>query len=272
MKFRAILPIFLLITSLVSAQQRVGVAYYNVDRLYDTVASPFYDDDDYTPAGRLQWNEERYRHKVESVAATIDSMSMPIVVLYGVENEQVVRDIASSCQNEYTYIHHTSSSLDGIDFALLYYADLLYPKSITTDFDSLIVTCTILDMHCTLVMNRSADDAIHIAKYLRKEQPQSHLLLFGRSSHRSLPKYSLRDAFAEERRKGRGTRCSSRGWYIPESVWVDERLSTESGIYVRSHLFDDKLARPKPTFSGSTYIGGASSHLPLYLYIWNIDK
>lgn len=269
MKFRAILPILLLITTLTSAQQRVGVAYYNVDRLYDTVASPFYDDEDFTPTGRMQWSEERYRHKVESIAATIDSMAMPVVVLYGVENEQVVSDISSSCRGDYAYIHKTINSLDGIDFALLYYADLLYPKSITTHFESLIVSCTILDISCTLVMNRTADDALHIVRQLRKEQSHSHLLLFGRSSHRSLPKYSLRDAFTEERQKGRGTRCSSRGWYIPESVWVDSRLSTECGIYARKWLFDESVSRPKSTFSGTTYIGGESSHLPLYLYIWH---
>ena len=33
----------------VHAQQRTGFAYYDLDRLYDTIPSLFYDDADYTP-------------------------------------------------------------------------------------------------------------------------------------------------------------------------------------------------------------------------------
>ena len=71
--------------------QSFGIAYYNVDKLYDTSASQFYDDSAYTPKGRLRWNTERYDKKIENIASVIDSMAMPIVAIYGVENEQVDR-------------------------------------------------------------------------------------------------------------------------------------------------------------------------------------
>ena len=83
------------ITIQLSAQPRVGFAYYDVDRAYDTSPSPFYDDSAFTPSGRYQWNSERYEHKIKGIAAVVDSMSLPIIALYGVENEQVVRDIAT---------------------------------------------------------------------------------------------------------------------------------------------------------------------------------
>ena len=35
-----------------AAAQHLDIAYYDVDRLYDTIASPFYNDTDYTPEGR----------------------------------------------------------------------------------------------------------------------------------------------------------------------------------------------------------------------------
>ncbi|MDE5963078.1 MAG: hypothetical protein K2G58_03465, partial [Alistipes sp.] len=38
-----------------ASAQRIDIAYYDVERLYDTIASPFYNDTDYTPEGRLHW-------------------------------------------------------------------------------------------------------------------------------------------------------------------------------------------------------------------------
>lgn len=52
---------------------------------------------------------------------------MPLVALWGVENEAVVRDIAAACKGDYSYLHRTLNSLDGMDFALLYYGDLFEP-------------------------------------------------------------------------------------------------------------------------------------------------
>ena len=43
----------------VAGQRPVGVAYYDVDRIYDTVPALFYDDSDYTPEGRLRWTSAR---------------------------------------------------------------------------------------------------------------------------------------------------------------------------------------------------------------------
>ena len=97
-----------------------GIAYLDADHLYDTVPSPFYDDSDYTPQGPLRWNTARYRRKTARTAALIDSLGLPVVALWSVENEQVVRDIAAACQGDYTYLHRTLNSLDGMDFALLY--------------------------------------------------------------------------------------------------------------------------------------------------------
>ena len=67
-----------------SAQMPAGIAYYDVDRLYDTIPSLFYDDRAYTPEGTYGWDTERYRRKIRQVAETVDSMALPVVALYGV--------------------------------------------------------------------------------------------------------------------------------------------------------------------------------------------
>lgn len=104
-----------------------GFAFYDADRLYDTLPSPFYDDADFTPQGRLKWDTERYRSKIRRTAAVIDSIALPLVALYGVENERVVRDLAAACRGDYSYLHRTLNTLDGLDFALLYYGDRFFP-------------------------------------------------------------------------------------------------------------------------------------------------
>ena len=78
------------------AQPRIGIAYCDLDHLYDTIPALFYDDSDYTPGGRLAWDTERSRRKIARTAAVIDSMRMPLVALWSVENEAVVRDIAAA--------------------------------------------------------------------------------------------------------------------------------------------------------------------------------
>ena len=103
------------------AQPRTGIVYWDLDHLYDTVPALFYNDTDYTPSGRLAWDTERYRRKIRHTAAVIDSMRMPLVALWGVENEAVVRDIAAACKGDYSYLHRTLNSLDGMDFALSFF-------------------------------------------------------------------------------------------------------------------------------------------------------
>ena len=124
--WRPLLSLLLItITQPLVAQLRF--AYYDADRLYDTSESPFYNDTDYTPEGRYQWDSIRYNRKIELTAARIDSLRADVVALYGVENEQVVRDIAMHLKGDYTYLHRTLNTFDGMDFALLYFADRCEP-------------------------------------------------------------------------------------------------------------------------------------------------
>ena len=114
---RSVIVIMLLLLSKLgaSAQTPAGIAYYDVDRLYDTIPSLFYDDRAYTPEGTYGWDTERYRRKIRQVAETVDSMALPVVALYGVETEQVARDIAARCVEDYACLHRTLSSRNGLD-------------------------------------------------------------------------------------------------------------------------------------------------------------
>ncbi len=112
------------------AQVPVSFAFYNVENLYDTIPSPFYDDSEYTPSGQYEWNTARYGAKITNIARVIDDMGVDVIALAEVENETVVRDLVTVLSTDYCYIHRTSSDRRGMDVALLYKGDRFFPEQI----------------------------------------------------------------------------------------------------------------------------------------------
>jgi len=265
----ALLSAAMLSAAAAGAQQKVGFAYYDVDRLYDTLPSPFYDDEEFTPAGRLHWTAERYRRKAEAVAATLDSMAMPMTVVFGVENEQVVRDIAGLCSADYSYIHRTINSLDGMDFALFYYGDLFFPERVRCEGRALYVRGTMLGRKTVLLMCREHSDAETVAAEIREAEPDAALIVMGWFDPKRMERYGLSDIFAAEERAGRGHRFSGGAWRMTERVCVDTLFDASCGIYARRRLFDERGERPRATFTGREYTGGAGRNLPLFFHVWH---
>ena len=132
MKFRIFMVLSLLFcaTFVSFAQNSTAVAFYNVENLYDTVPSRFYDDTPYTPHGRKAWNTERYRQKLANIGRVIDEMSADVLGLAEVENETVVKDLVNSLATDYNYIHANLSDKRGMDLAVLYKGDKFFPDSV----------------------------------------------------------------------------------------------------------------------------------------------
>lgn len=72
----------------------------------------------------------------ERAGAVIGRMAMPLAEVYGVENEEVVKAGRAS-DLPYSYVH--ANTLDGMDFALLYYADRFFTERIETGYGYLCV-------------------------------------------------------------------------------------------------------------------------------------
>ena len=98
-----------------------NIAFMNTENLYDTTDSPFDGDEEYTPTGAKRWTNERYQQKLHSIARILDDMAADIIGLAEVENEAVVRDLVQTMQEDYNYIHRTTSDRRGIDIACLLY-------------------------------------------------------------------------------------------------------------------------------------------------------
>ena len=64
------------------ATQRFGVAFYNLENLFDTIPNnPLGRDDEYTPAGKNQWGSKKYWNKINNLAYAISKMTRPVSAL-----------------------------------------------------------------------------------------------------------------------------------------------------------------------------------------------
>ncbi len=249
-----------------SAQQRVGFAYCDVDRLYDTVPSLFYDDSDYTPQGRLEWTRKRYERKVMLAAAVIDSLSLPVVGLYGVENEQVVRDIAARCNGDYSYIHRTLNTLDGLDLALFYFGDVLFPASVENGRHYLKVEASVGGRDFVIILVHRAKNLEDLVGEVRLARPDAFVVVAGDMRDTEYERLGLSDVTERAERAGRGNALYSDGWRFVDRILVDRRLSAEGDVFARRWLTDAR-GRPEPTYEYRRYVGGYGRRLPVFCYI-----
>lgn len=267
-----------------AAQRRIGVAYYDLDRLYDTLPSPFYDDTDHTPDGALRWDTERYRRKIRRTAAVLDSMRMPLAALCGVENEAVVRDLVAACRDDYCYVHRTLNSLTGMDFALLYHGDRFFPDHVEAGRNHLYVEGELRMPdprradgagppprryeRIGLLLTDDQRMAAWVVRDLRDERPGVRLLVMGRSASVPCERSGLRNVFARIERAGQGNVRQRSGWRMRDRILVDTALhASEGAVYARRFLFDARRTQPLPTYDRERYAGGYSRALPVFVYL-----
>ncbi len=102
------------------------IAFYNVENLFDTADDPNTMDEDFTPAGKLAWDDTRYQLKLQRIAEVIDTLPGVLPAFVGlceIENKKVLEDLVA--QKEilgagYKIIHQDSEDERGIDVACLY--------------------------------------------------------------------------------------------------------------------------------------------------------
>ncbi|MCB9274337.1 MAG: hypothetical protein H6564_09880 [Lewinellaceae bacterium] len=124
MRSLAITFLLLFSLTLLSAQQSIRVAFYNVENLFDLEDDPKTLDEDFTPTGKQQWTAERYQKKLGQLAKVLEEMGSPVLVgLAEVENGKVLEALAATGplrESKYGIAHFDSPDLRGIDVALLY--------------------------------------------------------------------------------------------------------------------------------------------------------
>jgi hypothetical protein len=140
MKNRAILTalVFITLQSLYSQKNVKSflVVSYNVENLFDTINSPLFDDDEFTPSGTKAWTYDRYTKKLNDLTRVILSIpggELPALIgLSEIENRGVLEDlikVRGLRKGEYEIVHEDDQDPRGIECALLYRPDLFKYKS-----------------------------------------------------------------------------------------------------------------------------------------------
>ncbi|MCM1309939.1 MAG: endonuclease/exonuclease/phosphatase family protein [Bacteroides sp.] len=125
------------------SQYRVyGVAFYNLENLFDTINSNDSYDLEYSPSGAKQWNTHKYKSKIHNLAYAISQMTSKttpkgpaIIGVSEIENESVLIDLVNDPQirawNLQIADYHNSPDRRGVDVGLLYNPRFFRLESVT---------------------------------------------------------------------------------------------------------------------------------------------
>lgn len=278
------------------AQRPPVVMFYNVESLYDTIPSLFYNDKDYTPKGSLRWNTHRYHNKLQAIASIVDSVAAEIVALAEVENEAVMRDLVITLGTDYNYIHRTSNDSRGMDLTLLYKGDKFFPEQIRSVESG--YRRSFLYVRGKLCGERVDLVVCHLPSQLSRREnrlrAQRRLATFVDSLHRAdtaariviagdfndtpslIVKRNIMPAWStplllEAERRGEGTIVYDGRWLMYDNFWIDPKAfpSARAQVYIRRDLISTNGGvRPMRTFTSRAYTAGPSDHLPVILHIY----
>ncbi|MBP3298727.1 MAG: endonuclease/exonuclease/phosphatase family protein [Muribaculaceae bacterium] len=107
-----------------------GVAFYNLENLFDTINNNGKYDLEFSPQGKYQWDSQKYWKKIHNIAQVIASMKTrttpegpAVIALSEIENITVLKDLVKDPQiasKSYQIVHHDSPDLRGVDVGLIY--------------------------------------------------------------------------------------------------------------------------------------------------------
>lgn len=117
-----------------------GVAFYNLENLFDTINANGKFDLEFSPNGAREWNSEKYAIKLNNIANAIANMVTPttpygpaIIGVAEVENISVMQDLVNSAplrHRSLAIVHHDSPDPRGIDVGMLYDPELFTVLSV----------------------------------------------------------------------------------------------------------------------------------------------
>lgn len=119
----------------------LGVAFYNLENLFDTINNNGKYDLEFSPEGAKKWDSEKYHAKLNNMAQAIASLATEVTPLgpaiigvSEIENRSVLDDLVKNEQIkewQLQVIHHNSPDRRGIDVGLLYNPYYFEPLHVT---------------------------------------------------------------------------------------------------------------------------------------------
>ena len=128
--------------------QTFSIAFYNLENLFDPLKTDKTLDMDFTPDGIYNWDDTKYRQKIENLSITISKIGLtrsetpPVLIgVCEVENKSCLEDLVQSeaLNNfDYGYIFHNSPDQRGIHVALLYqkkHFQIIHHKAVSVQIE-----------------------------------------------------------------------------------------------------------------------------------------
>ena len=110
--------------------QMFGVAFYNLENLFDTINNNGKYDLEFSPEGKNKWDGNKYRSKLNNLSYAISQMTTKttpmgpaIIGVSEIENRSVLEDLVAqdAIKNwNLQIVHHDSPDARGVDVGLLY--------------------------------------------------------------------------------------------------------------------------------------------------------
>lgn len=117
--------------------QVFGVAFYNLENLFDTINNNGKYDAEFSPAGARRWNGDKYRSKINNLARAITNFTTPttpegpaFIGVSEIENRSVLEDLVKAIDARLKQegrkpwhlqvVHHDSPDRRGVDVGALY--------------------------------------------------------------------------------------------------------------------------------------------------------
>ena len=127
-----------------------GVAFYNLENIFDTIHAPGKNDYEFLPTGSYKWNGLKYQAKLTNMSRVLSQLctdklkgGAAVIGVSEVENRAVVEDLLRQPNLKgrgYRILHYESADRRGVECALLYnprffqledslYVPYIYPEN-----------------------------------------------------------------------------------------------------------------------------------------------
>lgn len=115
-----------------------GVAFYNLENLFDTLHDAGKNDYEYLPGGTMKWGKMKYEAKLANMSKVLSllctdklPMGAAVIGLSEIENELVLQDLLKQpalSGRGYRYVNYPGADRRGIECAFLYNPRLFTPE------------------------------------------------------------------------------------------------------------------------------------------------
>jgi endonuclease/exonuclease/phosphatase family metal-dependent hydrolase len=130
---------FTFITAQTKTEDTIFTAFWNLENLFDTTDDPGKDDEEFTPGGEKEWNDEKLEKKLYKLARGIRSMNMgrgpDILGVCEVEHQSLLERLIRNFFKDKNFKSAYAESPDerGIDNGLIYNSDKFSLLSVLSD-------------------------------------------------------------------------------------------------------------------------------------------